>query len=206
MSLLLPANEYYFDAFERHTGLVREMLLIFRGAVSGPVIPEDLLIRIKTLERAADAIVGEVRGRLETSFVTPLERDDIHRLTAEIDDVADAVQAAASRIDIYDIKEPTNGLRQLVAGLDEMTAQLAIAVRALRTLKPGAVRDATGRVDLLEQKIDNVYREILRGLFARHPEPYDLVRWTEVYGLLEHAADRGKAVSQVIDRILVRHT
>jgi hypothetical protein len=206
MSLFLPANEFYFDAFERHMALVREMLHVLSNAVAQPKLPTDLWERIKALEVEADGIVREVMTRLEASFVTPLERDDIHRLTNEIDDMADALQAAASRIDTYDITVPTAGLREMVAAIDEMTSQLAVAVRALRTLKPGVVRDATGRADMLEQKIDYAYRDILRHLFASHPEPYDLVRWKDVYGLLEHAADRGKTISQLVDRILVRHT
>ena len=87
-----------------------------------------------------------------------------------------------------------------------MAEQLVVAVQALRTLKPGAVRDATTKVDLLEEKVDQLFRDAQRALFKRHPEAYDLVRWKEVYDHLEEAADHGRHIARTVNHILVRHS
>jgi len=203
---LIPKNDKYFEDFDAHIAIVRDMLRLLHTASQLPKLPEDLWEKTKVLEHKADSVVRDVLSRLERSFVTPIEREDIHLLAVTIDDVADAVDAAVNRMDIFEIREPTPELRDIASSLDEMGEQLVIAVTALRTMKPGVVRDATGRVDLLEEKIDSQFRTALRALFKRHPEAYELVRWKEVYDLLEMAADHGRHVARTLNHILVRHS
>jgi predicted phosphate transport protein (TIGR00153 family) len=175
-------------------------------AVGQPHIPGDLWQRVKEMERAADAVVREILAKLESSFVTPIEREDIHLLAVTIDDVADAITAAASRLDMFGITEPTDQLRAMCKALDELVEHVVSAVRELRTLKPQIIRPLTDRVDQLEEQIDELYRNTLRSLFERHPEAYDLVRWKEVYDHLESAADHGRHVARTVSHIVVRHS
>jgi uncharacterized protein Yka (UPF0111/DUF47 family) len=203
---LIPRNDKYFEDFDRHVGIVQKMLKTLNAAVQQPKIPNDLWQQMKDLEHQADDVVRAVISRLEGSFVTPIEREDIHLLAVTIDDVADALDGAANRMDIFDIREPTQDLRLLVAALDEMGDQLVIAVTALRTMKPSIIRDATGKVDQLEEKIDSLFRSALKTLFQRRPEAYELVRWKEVYDILESAADHGRHIARTVNHIVVRHS
>jgi uncharacterized protein Yka (UPF0111/DUF47 family) len=202
---LIPKNDKYFEDFDRHVAVVRKMTQTLKAAVEQPQIPQDLWPTMKALEHEADAIVRTVLSRLERSFITPIEREDIHLLAVTIDDMADALDAAANRMDIFDIREPTPDLRDIARALDEMGEELVIAIEALKTMKPGTVRDATGKVDLLEERIDGLFRSALKALFQRHPEAYDLVRWKEVYDLLEMAADHGRHIARAVNHIVVRH-
>lgn len=203
---LIPKNDKYFEEFATAIKLVREMTSLLNGAIADEKLPSDLWRKIKALEVKADEVVRSVHTRLDESFVTPIEREDIHLLIVSIDDVADTVAAAVSRVDVYGIESATDDMRAIVRAVDEMVAQLEIAISALRTLKPAVVREATGKVDVFEEKVDDIFRDTLRRLFARHPEAFDLVRWKDVYDNLEAAADHARHVARVVNHILVRHS
>lgn len=203
---LIPKNDAYFEDFDTAIRLVRDISRTLRDGVEQPRIPEDLWRRIRAIEEEADSITARCLSRLENSFVTPIEREDIHLLAVTLDDVGDALEKAANRLDMFDIVEPNEDLRALAAGMDEMVEQLVICIQALRTLKPAVVRDAVNQVNVLEERIDHIFREAQRKLFARRPEAYDLVRWKEVYDYLEHASNEGKRVARTVNHILVRHS
>lgn len=203
---LIPRNDKYFEDFDQAIGIVREMARLLRAGVEQPKIPADLWKKMKEEEARADKVVRLCLSRLDASFITPIEREDIHMLTVTIDDVADALEAASSRFDMFAIEEPTEELRKIVAAIDEMVEQLVIVVRELRTLQPAPIREATARVDVLEERVDDLFREAQRALFNRHPEAYDLVRWKEVYDHLELASDYGRKVARTVNHILVRHS
>jgi predicted phosphate transport protein (TIGR00153 family) len=203
---LIPKNDKYFEDFDAAIAIVREITKVLRDGVEQERLPKDLWKRIKALEVKADGVVRQCLLRLDETFVTPIEREDIHLLITNIDDVADAISAAASRIDLYEVEEATEDMRAIARALDQMSEQLEIAVRALRTLKPANVREATGKVDVLEEKIDDLFREALRRLFKRRPEAFDLVRMKDILDNLEAAADHGRHVARSVNHILVRHS
>lgn len=203
---LLPRNDAYFADFDEAIALVSEMMQLVKAAVHLPKLPEGLSAQVKALESRGDQITKRCLMRLDHSFITPIEREDIHLLAVTIDDVADAIEAATNRFDIYGVTEPTEELRAIVDALDEMSDQLVLVVRAMRTLQPTDVHEATWRVSELEEKIDHIVREALRDLFKRRPEAYELLRWREIYGLLEDASDLGRQVARSVNHIVVRHS
>jgi len=203
---LLPRNDDYFADFDEAVGLVCEMTRIMKEAVAQPVLPKDLAATIKALEVKGDVVTKRCLVRLDTSFVTPIEREDIHSLAVTIDDVADALEAATNRFDIFGVTEPTEALRAIVGALDEIAQQLVPVVSGVRTLQPAKVRDAAWKVSELEEKVDVLVREALRELFQRRPEAYELLRWREIYGILEQASDYGRNVARMVGHILVRHS
>lgn len=203
---LIPKNDAYFEDFDTAIRLVRDISRILRDGVEQPRIPEDLWRRIRAVEEEADSVTSRCLSRLEDSFVTPIEREDIHLLAVTLDDVGDALEKAANRLDMFGIETPNEDLRALAAGIDEMVEQLVICIQALRTLKPAVVRDSVNQVNVLEERIDHIFRDAQRKLFARRPEAYDLVRWKEVYDYLEMASNEGKRVARTVNHILVRHS
>lgn len=203
---LIPKDDQYFADFDEGIAMVRKISRTWLEAVRSGRLDNQLALEIKVMETDLDDVTKRCLARLDSSFVTPIEREDIHTLAVSIDDVADILEAAANRIDIYGITAPTPEMIEFVEALDEMMGLLVGAVGALRSLKPADVRGATARIDVLEEKVDRTYREALRVLFARHPEAYDLVRWKEIYDLLERAADHGRHVARTLNHILVRHS
>lgn len=203
---LVPKNDKYFEDFNGIIDIVRRIARELLQAVEGDRIPADIWRRVKSLEREADGVVKRITTRLEQSFITPIEREDIHLLAVTIDDVADSLCSMASRFETFEIETPNDDLRAMLRALDQMCEQMVIAVHELRTLDAGPVREATAKVDTLEETIDELYRLACKRLFHRRPEAYDLVRWKEVYDLLEEAADHGRHVARTVNHIVVRHS
>ncbi|HMV69156.1 MAG TPA: DUF47 family protein [Myxococcota bacterium] len=203
---LLPKNLSYFDDFDEAIGFARALVRTVREAADAGRFQADLTTRTKQLEKEADQIVRRCLARLDESFVTPIEREDIHTLIVEIDDISDKIEGCASRLDIYGISEPTPELKHMLALVDEMAERLGVAVKAIRTLDGEAIRNEVLRINELEERVDVLYRETLRGLFARRPEAYDLVRWKDIYDTVEDAADHCRYVGRTVNHILVRHS
>lgn len=203
---LIPKNDAYFTDFEEAIVLARDMANTLAHATSQVTLPENLWTQLKTTEVKADEIVRRCLARMDQSFVTPIEREDIHLLIMSIDDVCDTLAAIGSRLDVYGIQQPTQEMRAIAQALVSMLEQLVVAVTALRTLKPVDVREAIARVAEIERRVDDLFREALRALFRRQPEAYELVRWHDIYDMLEATADHGRQVARVVGHILVRHS
>lgn len=203
---LIPKDESYFKDFEEGIAAVRKITRSLVAGFSGPTLAIDLHASVKAAEVEIDQVTKRTLGRLDTSFVTPIEREDIHLLAINIDDVADSIEVATSRLNLYRVEAATDELREMARVLDEMVGCLEDGIRALRTLDTAGVRGAIARVDNLEEKHDNLYRSALRGLFDRRPEAYDLVRWKEIYDMVEDAADHCRHVGRTLAHILVRHS
>jgi uncharacterized protein Yka (UPF0111/DUF47 family) len=145
---------------------------------------------------------------LNQTFVTPLDREDITALVHALDDVVDQVWAAAARLDIYQIPEPTETARQLARVLVRETEALAKALPYLRrTGDMHRILPATVEVNRLENEADEVLRAGLRSLYAsaRTVEELSLgLRWREIYDFLAEATDRGEDVADVLEGIVLK--
>jgi uncharacterized protein len=203
---LLPKNDVYFADFDEAAGLCREAVRILNAAVGKPTIPKETHGLVRAVETKTAAITDRVLQRLDESFITPIEREDIHRLITELDGVVDDLEGLASRLDIYDIHEPTAELRNLMHALDEMADRTVACIATLRLMDPKRVREEARRVGELEERCDDLYRNALRSLFAAHPKAWDLVRWKEVYDIVENVSDDLFRLVRTVGHIMVRHS
>jgi uncharacterized protein Yka (UPF0111/DUF47 family) len=203
---LLPKNLSYFDDFDEAIRIARSLVRTMREEADSGRFTPDLSVRTKAQEKEADQIVKRCLRRLDESFVTPIEREDIHTLIVEIDDISDKMEGCASRMDVYGITEPTPELKHMLALVDEMAERLGVAVTGIRTLDGAIIHAEVQRINELEERVDVLYRETLRTLFARRPEAYDLVRWKDIYDTVEDAADHCRYVARTVNHILVRHS
>src|SRR5215475_4533297 len=150
---LLPREEDFFTLFERHAALTVEGASQFAKLVSGGQNVKALAARIKEIEHETDVITHACVERLHTTFITPIDRDDIHRLITRMDDVMDYVESASERIALYDLTEMKPEARDLAAVLVRSTEAVATAVGGLGNLKrPQTVLDACIEVNRLENE------------------------------------------------------
>lgn len=203
---LIPKNDVYFTDFDEAAALASEAIAIFATGVSQSPLPKSLGPDVLALEEKTAVITDRVLDRLDNSFITPIEREDIYRLITEIDGIADDMEGITGRMDVFGITEPTHELSAIAVVLSEMGTHVRTCIQALRTMDPKAVRDETRLVAALEEKVDDLYREALRSLFARRPEAWDLVRWKEIYDAVENVADDLLRIARTIGHILVRHS
>ena len=203
MLRLFPREEAFFDLFARQGEAVR------RGCEQLHEMFEhydDLpgrTTRLKGLEHEADLITHELFERLNRTFITPLDREDIHDLASGLDDVLDAVEAIGTRMLLFKIPAPTPACRKLSAILVACGSQIEQAVDSLKDFKN--LKAFTIEINRLENEADAISREAVADLFSGRHETLDVLRWKEIYGRLEAAADKCEDVANTIESIVLKN-
>ena len=203
---LMPKNDSYFDDFDAAIArIVAIANVVETGLAARPFDPAPLK-QVFALETDADTITARCLERLDHSFVTPIEREDIHRLITGIDDVADHFEGFVIALDVYEVTEIRGDLPAMATACRELCEALVQAVSRIRTRTPADVREATTAAKRAEDRIDDLHRAALKALFRERPEAHVLVAWKDLYDRLEETSDRGREVALIVEHILVRHS
>lgn len=204
---LLPRDGRFFDLFTEVASLNLESAKHLRELFTGG---EDVRVyrtdAIKRLERQADGITHEIVTRLDKTFITPLDREDIHMLASRLDDVLDRIDGIARRTQIFRTEAPPQGVVLLCDVIIRTTEQLLTAVKVLEGNKAGVVVDACIRVKALEEEGDAVYGEWLGRLFDEEKDPVNLMKWKEIYDNLERTLDQAEDAANVLESIAIKHS
>jgi hypothetical protein len=203
MFSLFPKEEDFFTLFRRQAALVRQTCDLLVEMMERFDDLEARARRLKDLEHDADLVAHELFERLNRTFITPLEREDIHDLGSGLDDVLDAVEAIGSRIVLFRIQHPTPEARQLALILAKCGAQIERAVDHLKDLKN--LMSFTIELNRLENEADAISRQAVADLFDGSHEVLDVMRWKEIYGRLEGAADKCEDVANTIEAIVLKN-
>ena len=202
----LPREEDFFTLFERHAALTVEGAKQFVTLVSGDQNVRALAARIKEIEHETDVITHTCVERLHTTFITPIDRDDIHRLITRMDDVMDFIESASERIALYELRDMTDEVRELAKVLVRATEAVARAVTGLRDMKKSeVVLEHCNEVNRLENEGDEILRNAVATLFREATDPLLVMKWKEVYEALENATDRCEDVANIIEGVVLEH-
>jgi predicted phosphate transport protein (TIGR00153 family) len=203
---LLPRDENFFGLFERHAALTVEGSKEMQRMVQGGQNTRVIAARIKEIEHETDVITHSCVERLHKTFITPFDRDDIHRLITRMDDVMDYIEAAAVAVSLYELTDMTAPARELADVLVRSTEAVAIAVAGLRNVKQSeAIIKACIEVNRLENEGDDILRNALATLFREATDPLLVLKWKEVYEALENATDRCEDVANIIEGVVLEH-
>ena len=203
---LLPRDEEFFGLFERHAALTVEGAKEMQRLVQGDQNIRTRAARIKEIEHETDVITHTCVERLHRTFITPFDRDDIHRLITRMDDVMDYIDSAAIAVVLYELTEMTPPARELADVLVRSTESVAVAVSGLKNVKQSkAILDACIEVNRLENEGDEILRSALAELFRGAKDPLLVLKWKEVYEALENATDRCEDVANVIEGVVLEH-
>ena len=203
---LLPRETSFFDFFEEHAALTIEGTKEFLSMVTtGANIPAKCR-RISDIEHETDTITHRCVEALHKTFITPIDRDQIHTLITRMDDVMDYVEAAAERIELYEITTMTNDVRDLADCLHRSAQQVEGAVRGLRDLKDThATLKLCIDINRLENEADAILRRSVARLFKEEKDPITVIKWKEIYENLESASDRCEDVANIIEGVILEH-
>jgi predicted phosphate transport protein (TIGR00153 family) len=172
--------------------------------------PGDIVAQAKAIsdiEQQCDRITHGVVEQLHKTFITPLDRNDIHRLISKMDDVMDYVEAAAERLALYDIHEMTKDVGELARVLLVSSERVAEAVSGFRDLKhPQRILDKCIEINRLENEADAILRGSLARLFREEKNPITIMKWKEIYELLETATDRCEDVANIIEGVVLENS
>ncbi len=202
---LLPKEEQYFDLFVQMTlyisAAARELNEMLADKNQDY---NEYAQRIKGLEHACDELTHNVSTRLNKSFITPFDREDIYTMSTALDDIVDLIDDAARTIIIFDIKEITDYARDFGAVLERMADQLKEIVGTLQ--RPKNVTQRLVEIHRLENEGDDIYHSAIAELFQDSHDALTVLKWKEVYEKLEAAIDRCENVANIIERVIIKHT
>jgi len=200
----LPQQGRFFDEFTAMAGRVQDGARLLRGMLGGAAPDYAKADEIRVVEHDCDERTRQIIQRLNTTFVTPLDREDIHALARTLDDVMDAIDAAATLFPLYEIATVRRGAAELAAIIGQQTDQLRAAVEALE--KRGGVQERIREIHTLEHEADLMHREAVAQLFREQKDPIRVIQWKEILDLLEAATDAAEAVADVLEGIVLKHS
>ncbi|HLU65527.1 MAG TPA: DUF47 domain-containing protein [Kofleriaceae bacterium] len=201
---LLPKETSFFDFFEEHARLTVNGTSEFQSLVSSGANIEAKAKRIKEIEHETDVITHRCVEALHTVFITPIERDDIHRLITRMDDIMDFVESASERIVLYEVQKMTPEVVDLADTLYRAAKEVEEALKGLRDLKhPQRILDKCVDINRLENEGDAILRRALARLFRDEKDPITVIKWKEIYENLESATDRCEDVANIIEGVVL---
>jgi hypothetical protein len=200
---LIPREERFFDLFAEDAANVLAAARLFEAMLRTYDAPEERAAEIRTAEHRGDEISHDIGHRLERTFVTPFDREDIHGLISALDDVLDLIEEAADTFVLYRIEAPTAVAVQQAAIVVKQCEQLHDALLHLRGFK--GLESRWIEVHRLENEGDQLARKAIADLFANGGDPIGIIKWKEIYALLESAIDKCEDVANIIERITIKH-
>src|SRR5690606_14249676 len=201
---LLPKETMFFDFFEEHARLTVNGTSEFQSLVSSGANIEAKAKRIKEIEHETDVITHRCVEALHTVFITPIERDDIHRLITRMDDIMDFVESASERIVLYEVQKMTPEVVDLADTMYRAAKEVEEALKGLRDLKhPQRILDKCVDINRLENEGDAILRRALARLFRDEKDPITVIKWKEIYENLESATDRCEDVANIIEGVVL---
>jgi hypothetical protein len=203
MFKLFPREVRFYDLFEQQSQHILNAAGLLHDLVHNFTDARAKLHAINEVEHQGDQITHEIVRRLNTTFITPLDREDIHALASRLDDVLDYMEAAAERLVVYRIKEPTSAARAMATVIVEISRATDRAIRCLRTMDPGFHEQAV-EVNRLENTADKILRDSLAELFEQQADPIEVIKWKEIYETMEIVTDRCEDVANVIEGIILK--
>ena len=200
---LIPREEKFYEDFlaisdelTKGAKLLEEML-----ATDPPIM--DKADEIKEIEHKCDFLSHEIYQRLHRTFVTPIDREDIHALTRSLDDVMDTIDATAGYVRLYKVHKVKFGARELARVISDSTKAVRLAMQGLEPRK--GVADHVVEINRLENEGDRLHLEAVRRLFDEEPDPILLFKWKEILDRLEDATDRCEDVADVIEGVVLKN-
>lgn len=203
LSRLIPRDEQFFDLFNQLAGHLRTSAQLLEQLFADPGRTADLVREIKDVEHQADVLTLTINTRIDRSFITPIDREDIHLLASRLDDVIDRLDGTARRVVMLHINEVREPARQMAGVISRAADHIERAVRLIKT--PSAVSAEAAEIKKLEEEGDALYHEAVGALFAGAPDPLEVIRWKEVYETLELAIDQCMGVANAVHSISIKN-
>ena len=201
---LIPRDEGFFVLFNELAKRLKEAARLLNRLFAEPDKLDHYVAAIKTVEHEADVLTHDVRARIDRSFVTPIDREDIHLLATELDDVIDLIDGTARRAAMFHIGETRQPALQLSDTIMRAADQIQAGVAAIK--KPAVVTSSSREIKRLEEEGDAIYQDAVGELFRGQPDALEVMKWKELYDTLERALDQCQGVGHVLESISLKNS
>lgn len=200
---LIPREQRFYDDFVALAEQIRRGAILLEEMLAPERPLWDKADEIKEVEHKCDFLTHEIIQRLHRTFVTPLDREDIHALARSLDDVMDAIDASAAFVHLYQIQHVRPDARELAKIIKNSTEEVVRALKALGG-RHGVAEPAV-EINRLENEADRAHLGALRRLFEEERDPIEIIKWKEILDYLEDATDRCEDVADVLEGVVVKH-
>ena len=201
---LIPRDTQFFDMFVEIANNVAQGATVLRDLFLNFQQVQDSVNRIKELERRGDEMTHKVYVKLNQTFITPFDREDIHELASKLDDVLDFINASGARIVMYRITTPPPAAGALAAIILQQCQALQQAVSLMQ--KNGDILSHCVEINRLENEADQVSQQAIATLFDREKDPINLIKIKELLECLERATDKAEDVANVLETVVLKNT
>lgn len=203
---LIPRDNRFFDIFEKIGQNLLECSAVFHELFKNFESVSHKVDEIKEYEHRGDSLTHEVLQLLNATFVTPLDREDIYRLAESLDNVVDQIDEAASRITIFNVTAPTSYAVELAHIINKCCEHVHKAMPFLKRMKDlPELQDNLLQIHTLENRADAVKKQALTELFSNPEDVISLLKWREIYEIMEAATDKCEDVADVLQGLLVKN-
>jgi len=205
MFSLIPKEEAFFDLFKQAAHNMIEGSRLLKDLMEDFRDLHGKAKKIKEVEHVGDGITHDIAMRLNQTFITPIDREDIHDLACALDDILDAVEAVADRFVVYKIAWPTESAIRLADILYQASVAVGRGVDRIG-MSHAQIKECCVLVNSLENEADRVSRDAISGLFEKEKDPISVIKWKEIYETIEEGTDRCEDVSNILERIVLKHS
>ncbi len=203
---LFPKQENFFDYFEELANKIEEGGRLFLEMTETHDYSESKVAKLKEIEHEADIITHRTYEKMHTTFLTPIDREDIYALVNKMDSIMDVIEATAVRIHLYKVKKIDDQIIKQAKILNEAIIKVKEIIHAMRNMKNSKmILDCCVEINTLENAGDVVLRTIMANLFENEKDAIELVKWKDIFQLLEEGIDVCEDVSNIVEGIVLKH-
>ncbi len=202
---LIPKEMSFFDLFEQLADiLVRAAGVLVEATEHAETLPESAK-RLERLEHDGDQVTHQLMKRLNQTFITPIDREDIHELSTALDDILDLIEATTERFILYKMTSMFNAAPKLAQVIQQQVAEIHRLMPKLRHLRREQIMEHCVEINRLENVGDRLLRDAMGALFDGSVDPLAVLKWRDIYTLLESATDKCEDVANVIEGIILKN-
>ena len=202
---LIPKEESFFDLFEQSANVLLKAAGLLVEATEHVETLAENAKRLERLEHDGDQITHELMKRLHRTFITPIDREDIHELATALDDILDLIEATTEQFILYKVTSMAAAAPKLAHVIQQQVNEIHRAMPKLRHLRHEHVMEHCVEINRLENAGDRLLRDSIAALFDGTPDPLAVLKWRDIYTLLESATDKCEDVANVIEGIVLKN-
>ena len=206
MMRLKPKEDKFFELFVENSKLSHRTALALQDFMNNLEYPETKYVKIKEMEHEGDNMIHEIFQQLNKTFITPLDREDIHMIAKALDEVTDFIEQTASRFVMYNVKKANDASLAISEMIVDCTKEMVALMETLKTSKkttelPGRIIE----INRIEEIGDIAYRTAVTEMFRTVTDPIEIIKWKDIYENLENVLDACEDVANIIEGVVMKH-
>ena len=207
MFSLKPKKPIYFSLFTQNGEAILQAAKLLEETVKDFSLIDKNFVELKRIENHGDEITRQILDHLNTALITPFDREDIFKLSQNLDDILDYIYGTADRMVLYRVNEPTEFIKKMVAVLVEVSEKVYQSIALLNKVSTNQeeIVKHCREINSLESKGDAIFRSAIQDLFDNAKDPMDFIRWKEIYEHLEHLLDLCEDVGDVLKGVVLKY-